>query len=68
MDTEVGRETGKLEGLLSETQRQRKLNWEIGRLEDWESRRLRNGQGDFETEVVDLRFKEGGTETGKLEG
>ena len=57
-----------MEGLESETQRQRKLNWEIGRLEDWESRRLRNRQVDFETEEVDLRCKEGGTETGKLEG
>ena len=56
-----------MEGLESETQRQRKLNWEIGRLEDWESRRLRNRHVDFETEEIDLRCKEGGTETGKLE-
>ena len=48
-----------MEGLESETQRQRKLNWEIGRLEDWESRRLRN----LETEEVDLRWREGAWET-----
>ena len=39
---EEGKETGKLEGQESETWRLRKLNWEIGGLGDWESRRLIN--------------------------
>ena len=41
----------------------RKLNWAIGKVE---AEKLR--QGDLETEEFDLRWWEGGRETGKLEG